>query len=83
MGYFANGTEGMVYMNKYCCRCIHYGDWVEKEGCPVWGLHLDYNDQECNKEHSFLHSLIPLSEDGIYNEKCRMFIKESPNDQTK
>jgi len=69
MGYFSNGTEGMDYEGNVCCKCFHQ----DKEGgCPVWNLHLDYNSEECNKEDSFLHALIPIRKDGI-NGICKMY----------
>ena len=73
MGYFSNGTEGMAYEAKYCERCIHYGP-PDGPGCPVFGLHLLHNYEECNKDDSFLHVLNPLSKNGLGNEQCRMFI---------
>ena len=68
MGYFSNGIEGMMYEEKYCQKCIHYED------CIIWQLHFDHNYEECNKEDSFLHELIPRKDLG--NDKCRMFIKK-------
>jgi len=72
MGYFSNGTEGMCYEEDYCSRCIHNN----KDGpyCPVWTLHMLHNYDECNKPDSFLHMLIPRSNDGLVNEQCRMFV---------
>ena len=68
MGYFSNGTEGEMYQDTYCAKCIH------EKGCPVWGLHLLHNYDECNKPDSFLHLLIPRSETGLSNEQCSMFV---------
>lgn len=69
MGYFSNGTEGEMYVEEYCSKCIH------NEACPVWGLHLMHNYEECNKDGSFLHVLIPRSKDGLRNERCAMFVR--------
>ena len=66
MGYFSNGTEGMLYRDQYCDRCKHDVD----SDCPVWLVHLLYNSDECNNKDSILHKLIPRSEDGLSNEKC-------------
>lgn len=71
VGYFANGTEGSIYKERYCRRCIHYGP----ENCPVWFAHLLHNYDECNKDDSILHLLIPLTSDGLGNEQCLMFIE--------
>lgn len=72
MGYFSNGTEGELYENKYCSRCIHNNN--SEKGCAVWDAHSIYNYDECNKKESILHILIPRSEDGT-NKECAMFIE--------
>lgn len=66
MAYFSNGTEGMIYEERYCDRCLH------QEGCPVWDAHLLYSYRDCNDESSILHMLIPR--DGGRNSQCRMFV---------
>lgn len=68
MGYFSNGTEGEMYRERYCSRCIHEQD------CRVWMLHELHNYDECNNEFSFLHVLIPRSKDKLSNERCNMFV---------
>lgn len=74
MGYFSNGTEGMIYEERYCERCIHYGD--EEEGCPIWMAHLLYNYDEANNDASVLNILIPINKENGENEQCTMFIEE-------
>lgn len=80
MGYFSNGTEGQIYQDQYCRRCIYYGP-PEGPGCPVWGAHLFYSYELCNvpAEESpgkaILDMLIPMSPDRLSNEQCRMFQK--------
>lgn len=69
MGYFSNGTEGMLYQEQYCNRCKH----DENNDCPIWLAHLVKNYEECNKKDSILHLLIPR--DGIRNLQCKMFIE--------
>ena len=71
MGYFSNGTEGMAYEERYCEKCLHYGDCGD---CAVLESHAAYNYAECNKPESILHILIPRSINGLSNEKCKMFI---------
>lgn len=66
MGYFSNGTEGILYEEDYCDRCLH------QEGCPVWDAHLLYSYRDCNDETSILHMLIPKL--GISNGQCLMFV---------
>lgn len=67
MGYFSNGTEGILYEEAYCDRCVH------RDGCAVWSAHMLHNYRDCNDKESILHILIPISEDRSHNEKCRMF----------
>lgn len=69
MGYFSNGTEGMDYQRRYCDRCVH----DINQDCPVWLLHQIHNSAECNKPDSFLHVLIPITKDGLYNDQCKLF----------
>lgn len=71
MGYFSNGTEGEMYEDRWCSRCIHRDD---QRGCPIWMLHHLHNYEECNKPDSFLHVLIPRSKDDLSNERCSMFV---------
>lgn len=66
MGYFSNGTEGMIYEAQWCDKCVH------QKGCAVWNAHMLRNYDECNKEDSILHMLIPRTKGG--NGKCTMFI---------
>ena len=70
MGYFANGTAGMEYEEKYCTMCVHYED------CPVLLAHMLYNyDQHGNKKLAdVLDLLIPCDVDGA-NGKCTMFLE--------
>ena len=69
MGYFSNGTEGEMYEEEYCSKCIHERPGVET--CAVLQAHLIYNYDECNKKDSILHMLIPR--DGCENLKCKMY----------
>lgn len=71
MGYFSNGTEGEMYELQYCIKCIHNMD--PDKGCPILFLHMMHNYDECDKEDSFLHVLIPRGKDHG-NERCSMFI---------
>jgi hypothetical protein len=72
MGTFSNGTEGEIYREQYCDRCIHGND------CAVWLAHEIHNYDECNNKDSILHMLIPLSNDGLGNEQCSMFHEGTP-----
>lgn len=76
MGYFSNGTEGEAYEARYCSRCIHQNGPDGDGGCAVWLLHMLHNYDECNKEDSFLHTLIPRH--GTTNGRCAMFCEGAP-----
>lgn len=67
MAYFSSGTEGMIYEEHYCVRCVHH------ENCAILNAHFIHNYDECNKPDSILHMLIPRSKDGLGNEQCLMF----------
>ena len=75
MGYFSNGTEGEMYQEKWCDRCLHRGD----DSCAVWLVHLTHNyDQHKDKILKLaLDTLIPR--EGIGNGQCRMFLDEANN----
>lgn len=71
MGYFSNGTEGEIYYEQWCARCLH--DNPDKAiHCTIWNLHLLNNYDECNKPDSYLHALIPR--EGMGNGRCAMFV---------
>jgi len=70
MGYFPNGTSGMMYEEQYCNRCVH--QHRNDGGCAVWDAHMIFNYKECNEPNSILHLLIPRN--GISNDECKMFI---------
>lgn len=70
MGYFSNGSEGMDYEEQYCSRCVHCN------GCPIWGLHFEHNYTKSEELRGVLDYLIPRRQDGLGNEKCRLFHAE-------
>lgn len=77
MGYFANGTEGEIFNERYCHRCVNWRDLDDGRGpgCPVWDAHLmfayDESGSSSNAE-TILSVLIPRH--GIKNE-CAMFVE--------
>lgn len=71
MGYFPNGTASLDYESRYCDHCVHQRP--DSGGCAVWLLHMLRNYDDSDRHDSPLHVLIPLSEDGLDNEKCTMF----------
>jgi hypothetical protein len=73
MAYFPNGTSGGMYREQYCDRC----KWDKDQNCPIWAAHLMHNYEECNKEDSILHMLIPRSKDRLDNEECFFFEAET------
>lgn len=83
MGYFSNGTEGQIYEQTFCARCIHYDhDLGVDKPCPIWMAHFLYSYELCNeKEHPgkvMLDMLIPEDhENGLNgNGRCRMFVQD-------
>jgi hypothetical protein len=72
MAYFSNSTEGQMYQERYCYRCVHYRDKGDGrgDGCPVWDAHMQYNGDR-DKE-GVLDLLIPQSDGG--NDQCEMFL---------
>lgn len=74
MGYFSNGTEGEMYREQYCDRCIHGQD--QEKGCAVWDLHLQHNYESCSNPivEAMLNTLIPKK--GVFNGECKMFVEK-------
>lgn len=79
MGYFSNGTEGDMYREKWCERCVHGIAGGDDLGCPVWDAHLLYAYRLCNEKpaanpgKAMLDMLIPR--EGLGNGQCAMFIE--------
>lgn len=54
MAYFSNGTEGLMYQERYCFNgaddsyCVNYIDRDDGMGlgCPVWDMHIFFNGNE-------------------------------------
>ena len=69
MGYFANGTEGDFYYDKYCIRCVHM---LEDHSCPCSDTHLLWDYDECNNKDSILHKMIPIDKHSG-NQQCIFF----------
>lgn len=54
MAYFSNGTEGLMYQERYCFKgadgnyCINFKDRGDGLGlgCPVWDVHIFFNGNE-------------------------------------
>ena len=75
MAYFANGSEGDLYVAKYCERCKHWRkDESGEYGCPIWDLHLMYNYEREKSRfvRKMLDKLIPMR--GLWAQKCSMFM---------
>lgn len=76
MAYFANGSEGVFYEERYCARCVHDKD----DSCPVLLLHLLWNYDAVGKDADqvkakALNALWPRKADGIGNDACAMFFE--------
>lgn len=93
MGYFSNGTEGMMYEEEYCYNCANYEkkpyEQFPEEGgsCPIMDAHYAGNyDQHSKSKYSkslreVLDTLIPRRADG-FNDICSMFTPK-PEDTVK
>jgi hypothetical protein len=80
VGYFANGTEGEMFEQQWCSRCVH-SDWrpgkefgdADNPPCPVWLAHSLHSYHLCNSPDDpgkqILDMLIPIklvtAKDGI------------------
>lgn len=88
MAYFSNGTEGLMYNERYCERCQNWGrdaisEKTEVPGCPIWDAHMVYAYEECNSDSNAKHildALIPMvdfrAKDGVSYHiagECSMF----------
>ncbi len=77
MGYFSNGTEGEMYMEHYCYRCMNWRDnGTGTEGCPIIDLHLLWNYDAVGKDAdktkaTALSQFIPITK--TENGECTMF----------
>ena len=72
MGYFSNGTEGMIYEDTYCVKCVNYRDLDDgrSEGCPVWDAHHLFDMKgDTGEVLDFF-----IERNGIKNEQCKMFL---------
>jgi len=82
MGYFANGTEGEMFEEAWCSRCVHSDTSGEREigvdpPCPVWMAHIMFAYEECNASSNakaILDMLIEDHRDGsVFVNECQMF----------
>lgn len=78
MGYFSNGTEGELYRERWCERCVHDGNHDDDPFCPIWNLHLEhaYTHHDHPLVAPILNELIPRAEDGLSNKQCSMFVEQ-------
>lgn len=83
MGYFSNGTEGAIYEETFCARCVHSDAEVGVDPpCPIWMAHLLYAYDLCNEDDHpgkiMLDSFIPRREEGGLNGngRCTMFVQD-------
>lgn len=67
MGYFSNGTEGEMFEARWCERCVHQDESEDSIGCPVWWLHLMWN-QEWEGIIEFINQAIRRREYEVRNE---------------
>jgi len=77
MAYFANGTEGQHYQNRWCEKCVHFN---RVYGCPMLSAHMDFPAEGIYRPSSVLHCVIPMK--GVQPQKCAYWvdIKEVEDD---
>jgi len=77
MGYFPNMTAYECWAVDNCNKCAHWSTSEDGGGCPVDDAHMSYSYELCNEtDHPgnvILDLLIPVSKDGLGNERCAMF----------
>jgi hypothetical protein len=85
MAYFSNGTEGLMYEEKYCNNCVHFTDaGGEVYACAVLELHYEFNYEQGGKTKlgkaikQVLETLIPTKKDGLFADECKMFVRTNP-----
>ena len=76
MAYFANGSTGDYYQEKYCDRCLN---WIDKKdgrgpGCPIWDAHIATSYDQCKNKgvKEILEILWPTNKKH-YPGECSMF----------
>ncbi len=71
MAYFSNGTEGEIWENKYCARCLNYSE--DAGGCTILDVHMEWAYELCNSREAgkkILDTLIPM--EGLFAGRCSM-----------
>jgi len=75
MGYFPNMTAFEYWATDNCFKCAHWAK--DGGGCPIDDAHTLYNYEFCNDAAHpakvILDMLIPVSKDGLSNERCALF----------
>lgn len=88
IGYFSNGTEGEIFEEQWCSRCVHSDISGGREigvdpPCPVWMAHSLYSYELCNKDEDpgkvildmlIDHKIVTASDGfGLPVNECKMF----------
>lgn len=85
MGYFSNGTEGLMFKEAWCFRCAHWKDEGDGRGpgCPVMDAHFIYAHEECNSKSNAKnilemlidHKIVTANDGfGASRNECKMFL---------
>ncbi len=78
MGYFSNGTEGELYRERFCDRCVHDNDG-DGPMCTIWLMHLEScHGPDREQMAPVLDRFIPRTKDGLWNEQCVFFVRATP-----
>jgi len=79
MAWFSNGTEGEIYQDRYCARCVNYRDLDDGRGhgCPIWDAHLLFMEGSKKPDaQEVLDHLIPREEEPPrFAAQCSMFLE--------
>ena len=73
MGYFSNGTEGMIFEEQFCARCVHN---KEDDICPVLDLHMNWNYEQF-KDNDVSKTKKMALDTFIVGNDCKMFVERN------
>lgn len=74
MGYFPNGTSGLIFQEENCSSCAN----AEEDGyCAIWDAHVFYNyDQFKNEELKAVLDLLIRPKGNDSAAECALYRKE-------
>ena len=69
MGYFPNGTAGMVFEERFCDNCANA---IDGRSCAIYDAHLIYNYDQFAEGQEKLSNVLDMLIDKDKSE-CRLF----------